>query len=51
MISLVVGYKLMKLLTPDIDNGQVLIIGGGIANFTDVAETFKGIVKAIRYTL
>jgi succinyl-CoA synthetase beta subunit len=28
---------------------QVLIIGGGIANFTDVAETFKGIVKAIRH--
>jgi len=28
--------------------GKVLIIGGGIANFTDVAETFKGIVKAIK---
>lgn len=28
---------------------QVLVIGGGIANFTDVAETFKGIVKAIRH--
>ncbi|KAL6044133.1 ATP citrate synthase [Balamuthia mandrillaris] len=27
--------------------GKVLIIGGGIANFTDVAETFKGIVRAI----
>lgn len=27
----------------------MLIIGGGIANFTDVAETFKGIVKAIRH--
>jgi succinyl-CoA synthetase beta subunit len=27
---------------------KVLIIGGGIANFTDIAETFKGIVKAIR---
>lgn len=25
-----------------------LLIGGGIANFTDVAETFGGIIKAIR---
>jgi ATP-citrate lyase beta-subunit len=29
-------------------NGKALIIGGGIANFTDVANTFKGIIKAIR---
>ncbi|NYZ73931.1 ATPase [Candidatus Micrarchaeota archaeon] len=28
--------------------GKVLIIGGGIANFTDVANTFKGIVRALR---
>ncbi len=27
--------------------GKVLIIGGGIANFTNVAATFKGIVRAI----
>lgn len=27
---------------------KVLIIGGGIANFTDVANTFKGIIRAIR---
>lgn len=27
--------------------GKVLIIGGGIANFTDVAATFKGIQKAL----
>jgi len=26
---------------------RVLIIGGGISNFTDVAQTFKGIIKAI----
>jgi len=25
----------------------VLIIGGGIANFTNVADTFKGIIKAL----
>ncbi len=28
--------------------GKVLIIGGGIANFTDVAKTFKGIIKALK---
>ena len=26
---------------------QVLIIGGSIANFTNVAKTFKGIVRAL----
>ena len=26
---------------------QVLILGGGIANFTNVAATFKGIVTAL----
>jgi ATP-citrate lyase beta-subunit len=29
-------------------DGKVLIIGGGIANFTDVAKTFKGIIKALK---
>jgi len=28
-------------------DGKVLIIGGGIANFTNVAETFKGIIRAL----
>lgn len=28
--------------------GKVLIIGGGIANFTDVAKTFAGIIRALR---
>ena len=27
--------------------GKVLIIGGAIANFTDVAKTFKGVVMAL----
>ncbi|KFM26377.1 ATP-citrate synthase [Auxenochlorella protothecoides] len=27
---------------------RALIVGGGIANFTDVAATFKGIIQAIR---
>jgi ATP citrate (pro-S)-lyase len=29
------------------EQGKILIIGGGIANFTDVAATFKGIQKAL----
>ena len=29
-------------------DGKVLIIGGGIANFTNVAATFKGIVKVLQ---
>jgi len=27
---------------------KILIIGGGIANFTDVAKTFTGIIKALK---
>ncbi len=27
--------------------GKVLLVGGGIANFTDVAKTFKGIIQAL----
>jgi len=27
--------------------GKVLLIGGGIANFTNVGETFKGIIRAL----
>lgn len=38
-------FKLVKLNTVQLR--QVLIIGGGIANFTNVAATFKGIVKAL----
>jgi len=30
------------------ERGKVLIIGGGIANFTDVSKTFTGIIQAIR---
>ncbi len=39
---------ILDLMTKKKDpRGKVLIIGGGIANFTDVAKTFKGIVKAL----
>ncbi|KFY11970.1 hypothetical protein V491_06972 [Pseudogymnoascus sp. VKM F-3775] len=36
------------LRAPPSDEGKVLFIGGGIANFTNVASTFKGVIKAIR---
>ncbi|KAJ9083897.1 ATP citrate lyase subunit 1 [Entomophthora muscae] len=29
-------------------DGKILFIGGGIANFTNVASTFKGIVRALK---
>merc|ERR1712137_481691 len=29
--------------------GKVLIIGGGIANFTDVSATFSGLIKALEH--
>jgi ATP citrate (pro-S)-lyase len=35
---------MLKSKHPD---GKVLIIGGGIANFTDVAQTFTGLIKAL----
>ena len=27
---------------------RALVVGGGIANFTDVAATFRGIIRALR---
>ncbi|KAK2464715.1 hypothetical protein APHAL10511_003291 [Amanita phalloides] len=38
---------LMTRGTPRPD-GKILIIGGGIANFTNVAATFKGIIRALK---
>ena len=39
---------IIKLLTRyRSDKPKVLLIGGGIANFTDVADTFKGIIDAL----
>ena len=38
----------IDLMTREKDpKGKVLIIGGGIANFTDVAKTFTGIIQAL----
>eukprot|EP00455_Lapot_gusevi_P016078 TRINITY_DN18223_c0_g1_i7.p1 TRINITY_DN18223_c0_g1~~TRINITY_DN18223_c0_g1_i7.p1 ORF type:complete len:1100 (+),score=474.36 TRINITY_DN18223_c0_g1_i7:128-3427(+) len=39
---------ILSLMTQHHDErGKILLIGGGIANFTNVAETFKGIIRAI----
>jgi ATP citrate (pro-S)-lyase len=39
---------IIRLMTCDRDHrGKILIIGGGIANFTDVAATFTGLIKAL----
>jgi succinyl-CoA synthetase beta subunit len=41
----------LELMTKEPDplgRGKILIVGGGIANFTDVAKTFGGICRALR---
>lgn len=39
---------LLDLMTREkSENGKIFIIGGGIANFTDVAKTFDGIIMAL----
>jgi len=38
----------LMLRGPIHPNGKVLFIGGGIANFTNVASTFKGVIRALR---
>ncbi len=35
------------MLKEKIDTPKVLLIGGAVANFTSVAGTFKGIIKAL----
>jgi len=40
---------ILDLMTRKVNpKGKFLLIGGGIANFTDVASTFKGIIKALK---
>ncbi|TVY49695.1 putative ATP-citrate synthase subunit [Lachnellula occidentalis] len=38
----------LMLRAPITDKGKVLFIGGGIANFTNVASTFKGVIRALK---
>ncbi len=39
--------QVLSLLLKSASNKKVLVIGGGVANFTDVRITFKGIIRAI----
>jgi len=40
---------ILDLMTRKVNpKGKFLLIGGGIANFTDVAATFKGIIRALK---
>ena len=40
---------LLSCATANADGrGRALLVGGGIANFTDVAATFKGIIRAFK---
>lgn len=41
---------ILDLMTRGVPNptGKILFIGGGIANFTNVATTFKGIIRALQ---
>lgn len=38
----------LMLRAPQRPEGKILFIGGGIANFTNVASTFKGVIRALR---
>jgi len=39
--------QVLKLLTASSAPKKVLLIAGGVANFTDVTKTFKGLIRAI----
>lgn len=41
----VLDLMLRSAIRPE---GKVLFVGGGIANFTNVASTFKGVIRALR---
>ncbi|KAK0276448.1 beta subunit of ATP citrate lyase [Friedmanniomyces endolithicus] len=38
----------LMMRAPMNPDGKILFIGGGIANFTNVASTFKGVIRALR---
>lgn len=38
----------LKLLKDSPAKGKVIVIAGGVANFTDIAVTFRGIIRAFR---
>tara|TARA_Y100000294_G_scaffold172372_1_gene186977 strand:- start:155 stop:1102 length:948 start_codon:yes stop_codon:yes gene_type:complete len=40
--------EILTLVERNADKEQVMIIGGGIANFTDIKKTFAGVIKALK---
>jgi len=50
LLSTILISPLVDLITRGKPNpkGKILIIGGGIANFTNVAATFKGIIRSLK---
>ncbi len=40
--------EILTLVEKNADKEQVMIIGGGIANFTDIKKTFAGVIKALK---
>ncbi len=39
--------NILNLLLKSEASKKILIIGGGVANFTDISTTFKGVIKAL----
>jgi len=49
LLRLTLLCALKQCATANLDGRKrALVIGGGIANFTDVAATFSGIIRALR---
>jgi len=46
-VELYVSNVLQAMFKYKIDKPKILFIGGGIANFTDIKKTFKGVANAI----
>ncbi|HMH30908.1 MAG TPA: ATP citrate lyase citrate-binding domain-containing protein, partial [Methylomirabilota bacterium] len=40
--------QVIKLMLKSQGQNKILIIGGGVANFTDVRQTFKGVIAALK---
>lgn len=45
--TLIYTKNILSLLLKSTGSDKVLIIGGGVANFTDVRITFKGVIRAL----
>src|SRR5207248_775337 len=45
--TLIYTKNILSLLLKSKASDKVLIVGGGVANFTDIRLTFKGIIKAL----